>query len=182
MKVTAVVPAKGKSTRLSNKNLKEINGKNLIQIACEKLLACDNIDEVYIDSESSRIRSTVGYLSSKGLKVLKRPKELASNDIGANEMFIYALHYVGETDILIHHYCTSPLIKKSTIDRSIKKFVNSSENYDSFLTVSRMKEYFWKMNNVPQNFDLDRLPISQNLDPMFKETHGIYGIRTDKSN
>jgi CMP-N-acetylneuraminic acid synthetase len=179
MKITAVVPAKGESQRLENKNLKQLGGVSLVELACEKLLKSKYIDDAYIDTESERIISEVQHLFSKGLKLIQRPKELATNSIGGNEMFVYSLHSVQETDILIHHYCTSPLIKPSTIDKVIGKFVNNMNENDSFLTVVEDKGYYWSREGDPINFETDTLPNSQELEGKYKETHGIYGIMTE---
>ncbi len=178
MKVSAVVPAKGHSERVSNKNLRKVNGKTLVQRGCEKLLACDNIHKVYIDTEDERIKSSVRPLFSRGLNLLDRPPELANNDIGANEMFVYAMHSIDETDILIHHYCTAPLIKPETIDECINEFVKKQKHYDSFFTVTPVKEYFWTEDGDQMNFDVEELPNSQNLEKLYRETHGLYGIKT----
>ena len=40
-----------------------------------------------------------------------------------------------------------------------------------------MQEYFWQ-NNKPMNFSTKRLPNSFELDKMYMETHGLYGIMT----
>jgi CMP-N-acetylneuraminic acid synthetase len=180
MKITAVIPAKGHSERVRNKNLQEISGKSLVQRACEKMLSCENVDEVYLDTEDERIKSTVRPLFNQGLKLIDRPPQLANNDIGGNEMFVYALHSVNETDVLVQHSCASPLIKSETIDSAINQFINKKDEYDSFLTVTPVKEYFWNNKNEPENFGLDTLPNSQDLDKLYSETDGLYGIKTDE--
>lgn len=178
MKVSAVIPAKGHSERVSNKNLQKVGGKRLVRLACEKLLACENIHEVYIDTEDERIKSAVRPLFGQGLNLLNRPPQLATNDIGANEMFVYAMHTIDETDLLIHHYCTTPLIESETIDECINEFINKQQDHDSFFTVCPVEEYFWTDESEPMNFDLDELPNSQDLDTVYQETHGLYGIKT----
>ena len=180
MKVSAVVPAKGSSERVTNKNLEKINGKTLVRRACEKLLACDSIDDVYLDTEDERVKAAVRPLFSQGLDLIDRPPQLANNDIGGNEMFVYALHSIDETDILVEHSCASPLITAETIDSAIEEFVNKKQEYDSFLTVSSVKEYFWNEDGEPVNFSVAELPNSDNLDELFEETDGLYGIKTEE--
>lgn len=179
MIINAVIPAKGNSVRIKNKNLYEINGKSLIFLACEKLLECKNISNVYIDTECPGILSSVSSLLSRGLKVIDRPKQLADNQTGANEMMIYALHSVEECDLLLQTFCTSPTLTSDTIDKCIEKFINFGmpEN-DSFFTTIDVQEYFWK-NNKPDNFSLKELPNSFELDVLKMETHGLYGITTE---
>ncbi len=171
-----VIPAKGHSTRLKNKNLIRVEGKTLVEIACEKALKCKNIDDVYLDTESDVILSSVEWLRNEGLKVIKRPVELASNDTGANELLIYALHAIDECDLLVQTFATSPMIKASTIDRCIESFVNCNGNHESFFSVLPTQEYFWGETGQPVNFDTKELPNSFQLEKMMMETHGIYGI------
>ena len=54
-KVAAFLPAKGSSERIPNKNVNLLDGKPLFLHTLEKLLQCDFIDEVWLDSESDRL-------------------------------------------------------------------------------------------------------------------------------
>jgi len=177
MKINIVIPAKGNSTRIKAKNMIKLNGKSLVYLACEKVLKCKNIDNVYLDTDSQEILSDVSELIHKGLKIINRSPLLANNDIGANEMMIYALHSVEECDLLLQTFCTSPLLSSETIDDCIEKFLsNGNEQFDSFFTVVNMQEYLWK-DNKPINFCKERLPNSFELEKIQVETHGLYGIR-----
>jgi len=178
MKVNCIIPAKGTSERLKNKNLLEISNKSLVRLACEKLLKSKYIDNVYLDTESDAIISQVEDLRREGLKVLRRPVSLANNSIGANEMMIYGLHSVSECDILLQTFSTSPTLQVSTIDKCLEMFIDRINEFDSFFTVSKVQEYFWK-NDEPDNFSIDNLPNSFELDPLMMETHGLYGITTE---
>lgn len=176
MRVSLIIPAKGHSERVHNKNLCRIDGKSLIEIACERALACKNVSSIYLDTESDEIKLLVKKYFDRGLKLIDRPKELATNAVGANEMLVYALHTIEETDLLLQSFSTTPLLTSATIDRCIDIFLNEKSDYDSFFTVLPMKEYFWNINNTPQNFDTGVLPNSQDLAPVYLETHGLYGI------
>lgn len=178
LKISLVIPAKGRSTRLRNKNLLKINGKSLVRIACEKALKCKNIDNVYLDTEDLRIVEESSDLFKEGLGLINRPKELATNFVGGNELIVYELHSIPYCDIIIHHYCTAPLIKAETIDRCIKAFVDAGDKYDSFFTVEELREYLWDKKISPMNFSPKKLPNSQDLEPFYRENHGLYGIKT----
>ena len=64
MKVVAFLPAKGTSERIESKNMKLLNGKPLFLHTLEKLVECDFIDEVYLDSESDEILNYANYSPS----------------------------------------------------------------------------------------------------------------------
>jgi len=69
MKVVAFLPAKGSSSRIKCKNLKLLDGKPLFLHTLEKLMECDFIDEVYLDTESNEI---INLASETNCKILKR--------------------------------------------------------------------------------------------------------------
>ena len=177
VKISVVIPAKGNSDRLRDKNLVKVLDKSLTEMACEKFLKSKVIDRVYLDTDSEKIIDDVLHLFSKGLKLIKRPKELANNNITANDLMIYALHSIDKCDLLIQSFVTSPLLKIETIDQCIKKFLKSKK-YKSFLTVEATQEYWWDKNNKPLNFDTNKLPNGIDLEKIYKETHGLYGIYT----
>lgn len=177
MRINLIIPAKGSSQRIKNKNLCVVNGKSLVRLACEKALQCKNVSNVYLDTESEEIEYQVRDLLKEGLKIIKRPHELANNDIGANEMMVYGLHSVSECDVLLQTFSTSPLISSETIDDCIEKFLSNFEKYDSFFTVIPVQEYFWNESSAI-NFNPDKVPNSFELEKMYMETHGLYGIKT----
>ena len=177
MKISAVIPAKGNSDRLKDKNLVKVLNSSLTEMACKKFLNSKVIDEVYLDTDSEKIIDDVYHLFANGLRLIKRPKELANNSITANDLIIFALHRIEKCDLIIQSFVTSPLIKIETIDECIKKFLKSKK-HDAFLTVENTREYFWSKNGSPKNFDINILPNSVDLETIYKETHGVYGIYT----
>jgi len=174
MEISLVIPAKGTSERVHNKNLYKINGKSLVRRACEKVLKCKNINRVYLDTEDEAI---IQDCKDLGIGIIKRPKQLATNKIGANELMMFALHSIPRTDLLLQTFATSPLLTSETIDRIVEDFITKKE-HDSFFTVEIAREYFWDEKG-PMNFSVSTLPNSQQLNLIYRETHGLYGIYTD---
>jgi len=177
MKISVVIPAKGSSDRVREKNLIKVLDYSLTEMACEKFLKSKIIDNVYLDTDSEKIIDDVLHLFSRGLKLIRRPKELANNKITANDLIIYGLHSIEKCDLILQSFVTSPLLKIETIDKCIKKFLKSKK-HDSFLTVESTKEYWWSKEGKPTNFDINTLPNSVDLEKIYKETHGLYGIYT----
>ena len=179
MKISIVIPAKGTSDRLKNKNLLNIDGKSLVSLACEKCLKSDLIDNVYLDTECDKIINDVSSLIPMGLNIIKRPDYLATNKYGGNDLIVFEQSRIDKSDLILHTYPTSPLISTSTIDKSIQYFLENGKNYDSFFTANYFQEYIWDENG-PINFDLDELPNAINLPKnILVETHGLYGIRDE---
>lgn len=115
MKIVAFLPAKGSSGRIKSKNLKLLNGKPLFLHTLEKLMKCEFIDEVYLDSESDDILNYARYLN---YIPLERAENLASNSTDGHQMFYNEVRQV-EADIYIQILGTSPFIMKETIKRGI---------------------------------------------------------------
>ena len=177
MKISVIIPAKGNSNRLKDKNLAQVLGKSLTEMACSKFLKSKLIDNVYLDTDSEKIIDDIVHLFPKGLKLIKRPKELANNKITANDLIMYEINHIDKCDLILQSFVTSPLLKIETIDECLKKFLKSKK-HDAFLTVENTQEYFWSNKNKAINFDINELPNSTELEAIYKETHGLYGIYT----
>ena len=180
MNITAVIPAKGTSERLKNKNLLEINNKSLVYWACKKCLDSKLITHVYLDTESNEIKDSVSELFERGLKIIDRPKKLADNNTSGNDLVRFELSNIEPCHLFLHTYSTSPLITSRTIDDVVLKFLDS-KNHDSFFSAIKYQNYLWvedKHNNSfgNVNFDHRELPNSNDLNKFWEETHGLYGI------
>jgi CMP-N-acetylneuraminic acid synthetase len=176
IKISIIIPAKGNSTRLKNKNMLPLKGKSLVYRACEKCLQSKYIDNVYIDTESDVILKDVETLVDIGLKVIKRPIELSTNKTSGNDLIAFEQTQIEECDLVLHTYATSPLITIDTIDNCIEQFISNYSTYDSFFSAIHCQEYIWD-GDSPLNFLLEDLPNSIDLPKLMVETHGIYGIK-----
>ena len=182
MIVNLIIPAKGQADGIYNKNLYKIEGKTLVYIACETALLCKNVNNVYIDTESQEVIYEIKPLLSKGLKIINRPKALASSDIGPDEMIMYGLHSVSDCDVLLQMFSTTPMITAETIHGCIEKFANSYPTYDSFISVTPRKDFLWRNPepSVPVNFDSNSYPRTKDLDCLYAESQSLYGIHVEK--
>lgn len=172
MKVVAFLPAKGTSERIECKNMKLLDGKPLFLHTLEKLVSCDFIDEVYLDSESDEILNYAPFLN---YIPLKRKPELANNKTDGHKMFFNEVSQV-DADIYIQILGTSPFIKKSTIEKGINVLKENLE-YDSVVLVKRDKQYTW--DNKGPLYDKNNIPNSVNLPDTIIETMGLYIVRGD---
>lgn len=168
MKVVAFLPAKGSSSRIESKNLKLFDGKPLFMHTLEKLMNCDFIDEVYLDTESSEV---IEFASETGCLVLKRDPLLADNKTDGHKLFMNEANHV-EADIYIQILGTSPFIEVSTIRNAVEILKKESCEYDSAILVRNEKLYTWQegaptynIENIPNSFDLPSTCI---------ETMGLY--------
>jgi CMP-N-acetylneuraminic acid synthetase/regulator of RNase E activity RraA len=172
MKVAAFLPAKGSSDRIPNKNIMLLDGEPLFLRSLKKLLSCNLIDEVYLDTESLEIKD----LSSEvKCKILSRKPELASNKTDGHKLFMNEVYSV-DADIYIQLLGTSPFIKIETINKAIE-ILKTNEDYDSVIAIRKEKLYLWE--NGTTKYDINHIPNSSELEDTIIESMGLYVVRRE---
>ena len=177
-KVTALIPARGGSKGIKNKNIKILNSHPLIYWTINAALNAKYIDKVVVSTDSNRIAK----ISEKYGAIIPglRPKK-HSKDNSSTESVIE--HYINnwstkneETIILLQP--TSPIRKKNLIDSSISKFFDGC--YDSLLSITQVQNHFiWKTNNyktIPL-YDINNRLRKQDIskeDHIYFENGSIY--------
>ena len=83
-KVTALVPMKGISERVKNKNVRSFCGSPLMCVILKTLTSIDIIDKIVVNTDSEEIKD----IASKYNKVIihNRPKEICGNHIPMNKL------------------------------------------------------------------------------------------------
>ena len=143
MKVVAFVPAKGNSERIENKNTRVLDGEYLFKRKLRQLLECNEIDEVWLDSEDKHIHNLADDLN---IQHHYRDPALANNDTDGHAMFANEARLVPDADIVVQVLCTAPFIDKSVIDPAIKQLKDSAAT--SLVAITEQKLYLWN-NNKP---------------------------------
>ena len=170
MKVVAIIPIKLNNERLPNKNTKLFsNGKPLCSYIFDTLLKVEKIDEIYIYCSNPKIKE---YLP-EGITFLRRNQHLDSDTTSMNQVLKEFLDEV-DADIYVLSHATSPFIKADTISSALEKVISSG--YDSALAVSKLQEFLWR-DNKPSNYNLEKIPRTQDLPEMYYETSGFYIFR-----
>ena len=172
MKVVAIVPAKGTSDRVTNKNTRPFNGEPLFVYTVRKLLSCAFINEVYVDSECEAILAKA---IEVGAKCLRRDPVLASNATDGNQLFLNEVKNI-DADIYIQHLCTSPFVEISTIKKAIDQLFNRPST-DSVI-LCRSDKYYWWKDGMPA-YDLENIPNSIDLPAELSEAMAFYAVRKE---
>ena len=166
-KVTAVVPMKLNNRRLPQKNTKSFtNGKPLCYYILSTLLKIEGIDDVYVYCSNPAIQSFI----PEGVNFLQRDEYLDQSTTSFNEVLEYFARDV-EADIYLLTHATAPFLTKESFEKGIAAV--KSGGYDSALTVEKLQEFLWK-DGKPFNYNLSSIPRTQDLEPYFKETCGMY--------
>ena len=140
IKRLALIPARGGSKRIINKNLKLFYGKPLLYYS---ILAAKNsriFDKIHVSSDSSKI---INYSKKLGIKTdFLRPDYLSNDKVGLREVVQYVINRYKKKaqnfDEVWLIYATNPFISKKIIincARSFKKLKNKSNN--ALMTVTK---------------------------------------------
>ena len=117
-KVTAFIPARMGSKRLTDKNLRILGGRSLTEWAIKSGKESNIIDEVIVSTDSERV-SSIGKRCQIN-KVIRRPPELAGDDTSTAEVITHALNGICITDdssgYIVLLQPTSPLRNAVHID------------------------------------------------------------------
>ena len=171
MKITSIMPIKLKNERLPGKNTKLLGGKPLLHYELENLLKTGLLDVVYVYCSSEEI---IDYLP-EGVTFLKRPEYLDLPTSNFSQIFTNFMASV-DSDIYVYAHATAPFITVDTMKQCIEAVV--SGKYDSAFCATKIQDYLWK-DGEPLNFDATNVPRSQDLDPIYRETSGVYVYTKD---
>ena len=171
MKIVAVVPIKTNNERLPGKNTMILGGRPLIHYVLDLLLSEKRISERYIYCSDSRI---IRFLPER-ITFLERSGKLDQNDANFSQIFESFMEKV-DADIYIYAHATAPFITMESFRDCLEHVVSGTN--DSAFTATRIQDFLWK-DGVALNFDPNNIPRSQDLEPIYRETSGIYVFRKE---
>lgn len=167
MRVAAFIPVKLRSERFPGKNIKKFrDGTPLVHFIQKTLLQCPGINEIYVYCSDEAISEYI----LPGVKYCRRNPKFDEDNASINDMHVSIVEYA-EADVYIIAHCTSPFIKAETIKKGIELI--RTGKYDSVVVGKKVQEFIWK-DNEPFNFSRTHIPRTQDLEPYYIETNGIY--------
>ncbi len=180
-KVLAVIPARGGSKGVKNKNIRLIGGKPLIYWSILEASKSKLISEFYVSTDSKDIQKISEAYKAN---ILLRPSHLADDSTSMNEtlQFLYKqLENLDKVfDIIVLLQPTAPFRSSEHIDLAIQKFIQS-KNAKSLVSVYKVEdthparmykldnnECLIKVMNEPESY------LRQDLDEMYHRNGAIY--------
>jgi len=172
MKNIAIIPARGGSKRLPEKNIKLLDGYPLLSFSI--LYAQANsaiIDEVYVSTDNENIKKVA---LEFGVKVIDRPANIS----GDFEPTVSALKHVlqnidSDVENVILLQATNPIRPENLLKETFK--IYEKENCNSLFTVSRNHKKFGKIIDqkfIPYNYKIGQR--SQDIEPLYFENGLLY--------
>lgn len=165
-RVVAFVPIKLNSQRLPNKNILPIADYPLCWHILDTLLKTKGIDEVYVFCSDQKVKD---YIPEK-VKFIKRDRQLDEDLVKGFDIYDAFIKEVN-ADIYVLAHTTSPFIKPETVETALNKMIDG--DYDSTFSAQRVQTFAW-YNGKPINYDLNDVPRTQDMEPIFVETSGFF--------
>lgn len=180
MKIIAIIPARGGSKRIPQKNITTFCNKPLLAWSIEHAKNSKFIDNVYVVTDDKEIAEVA---EKFGAKIIEEPAEIATDRSTSESALIYALteinkeNVIEEINYVVFLQATSPLRETKDIDNAINKII--SENGDSLFGGAELGDFcIWKENTnhelVSANYDYKDRKRSQEFDKQFVENGSVY--------
>lgn len=171
-RIAAFVPMRHDSERVKGKNYRPLGGRPLYHHIVAALLACDQIDEVVIDTDSPLIAADAE-AAFPDVRVLARPDHLLGGDVPMNDVLLNDIDQV-PADLYVQTHSTNPLLRPETIRRALDAFLSADGTYDSLFTVTPLQTRLWTADGQAMNHDPAVLLRTQDLAPVMEENSCLY--------
>lgn len=123
-KILAIIPARGGSKGIKNKNIIDLCGKPLISYTIESALNSKYIDDVIVSTDSEKIADVAIKYNAK--VPFKRPQELATDNSKTIDAIIYTINRLNNEGFKYEHLIllqpTEPLRNSNDIDAAIELY------------------------------------------------------------
>ena len=169
MKTVAVMPIKLINERCPGKNIRLLGDKPLLQYELDTLREIGLCDNIYVYCSDD---SVCQYLPNS-VEFLKRPSFLDLPTSNFTQIFANFKESI-DADIYVYAHATAPFVTATSMRLCIEA-VQLGVNDSAFCAV-KLQDYLWQ-NGKPLNFDASNLPRTQDLEPIYQETSGIYVFR-----
>jgi glycosyltransferase involved in cell wall biosynthesis len=119
-RVAVVIPARGGSVRLPNKNIYPLLGKPMLKWVIDAARASRYITDVYVSTESSEIKRIA---QEAGAIVIDRPNKLAEGNVYKQDVICHAVAQLtndgNQPTMVISLQANSPEVTGEDLDRAI---------------------------------------------------------------
>jgi CMP-N,N'-diacetyllegionaminic acid synthase len=182
LKVLAVIPARGGSKGLPDKNILQFNGKPLIVWTIIESKKSKYIDRVVLSSEDDHI---IKISKENNLDVpFIRPQSLSHDNISGLDVVLHTIEEINGFDIIVVLQPTSPLRSVNDIDNTIKRLIDEKANACITLKESGKSPYWMfeldsKDKLIPVIKTNELITIRQELPKTFEVNGAVYVARTN---
>ena len=178
-----VVPARGGSKRIPQKNIYPLRGKPLLAYTLEAVAASGLACPLYVSTDDERIATVA--LAYANVHVVMRPENLASDTASTEAVLLHVLDSVadaaGNPQWIMTLPPTSPFRRPETIRRFAETARQSPHAQDCLMSITENRGDFWRLqpDGTLARLFPDAPRRQQERTPLFEENSAIYLSRVD---
>ncbi|MGA1868174.1 MAG: cytidylyltransferase domain-containing protein [bacterium] len=178
----AIIPARGGSKGIPRKNLTLLAGKPLLAHTIECARNSKSINRVIVSTDDRDIAEVAQHYKSE---VIMRPPEISGDSASSESALLHVLNHLlssehYEPEIIVFLQCTSPLTIPEDIDGTMRILLDNDA--DTALAVAPFHYFLWQKHKdgsaVGVGHDKKVRLLRQEREPLFRETGGVYIMRT----
>ena len=172
MSTVAIIPARGGSKGIKDKNIININGKPLIYYTLKACFDCEKIDYVVVTTDSKKIEDVALSFFPETI-IVHRSKELSSDSATSESALEHAISTlileIDFTDVIFVQ-ATSPL----TTNKNLCNMLDSLEFNDSVMFYTEDYGHFHEIHDLKR----PRIPRQQRR-PLIREAGNAWAFKKD---
>jgi CMP-N-acetylneuraminic acid synthetase len=170
--ISALVPMRHNSERVSRKNYRDFAGDPLYSYIIDRLLRVEAIDQVVVDTDSPTIMKGMEE-RFPSVRLIERPEDLRGEEVPMNDVLMHDTEVV-DADFYLQTHSTNPLLRTETIRQAVCRFLDAYPARDSLFSVTPVQTRLWDELARPVNHNPDILLRTQDLPPLYEENSCIY--------
>jgi CMP-N-acetylneuraminic acid synthetase len=169
MKILILIPARGGSKGIPQKNIRFLNGKPLIYYAIRNAKAIKGA-EVYLSTDDVRIKEIA---SVYGVEAIGRPEEASTDEATIDDVTVYSLDFLEKEldkkyDVVITLQPTSPLLKSQSLQKTVDYFMRAG--IDTLISANEKHRLMWTREEEGFEPLYKKRVNRQELEPFFEES------------
>lgn len=170
----SIVPVRIGSKSIPEKNIKNFCGKPLIYWTLESLQKSKNIDKIYVASDSKKINNVVDSFNLNKVEIYNRDPQNSTDNASTESVLMEVInnYSFNENEIIYLNQVTNPFVKPNDIDNAFNYFTENK--FDSLLTCSISKRFFWNEDGTPINYDYNNRLRRQDFEGTLIENGAFY--------
>jgi len=153
--VIAIIPARGGSKGIPQKNLRIVAGKPLVVHSVQQAKGVPEIDRVFVSTDDPAIAAVA---RTAGAAIIDRPSELSGDEASSESAILHVLNTLRasgtEPEVVVFLQATSPNRSPSDISGALEIFRQGK--FDSLLSACPLHGFVWRLSpDGPESLSYD---------------------------